>query len=199
MATPVGHYLVGASITALALRGRAARRQAPWWALVACAPDLDVLPGLAVGELGRFHHGASHSLAAAAMAAMLATAVLVSTGRARMLRTGALVFALYASHSVLDSFTLDTGWPIGVPFFWPWSAETYQAPWLLLPNVQHTRAPLVSVHNALLMARELLIFAPLLGLVLADRICARGRRRVATGLCAGWFVAATGLSIASLS
>ena len=148
MATPVGHYLLGLSITALVARDARERRQAPWWALVACAPDLDALPGLAVGDLSRFHHGASHSLAAAGLAALATAAILAYRRDAATLRTAVLVFALYLSHSVLDSFTLDTGLPIGVPFFWPWSVETYQSPWVLLPNVQHSSAPLVSASGA---------------------------------------------------
>jgi len=198
MATPVGHYLLGLSIATLAARDERERRRAPWWALIAGAPDLDVLPGLAVGTLGQFHHGASHSLAAAGVVA-LGAAALAARAEGRAVRTAVLVFALYVSHSVLDSFTLDTGWPIGVPFLWPWSRETFQAPWVLLPNVQHTRAPLLSAHNALLMVREVLIFAPLVGLVLAARASRRRWRWAATGLAAVWLVAAAGLSIASLT
>ena len=76
--------------------------------------------------------------------------------------------------------------------------ERRQAPWVLLPNVQHTRAPVISVHNALLMVREVLILAPLAGLVLTRRPSVRRRWRTATWLCAVWFLVAAGLSIASL-
>jgi membrane-bound metal-dependent hydrolase YbcI (DUF457 family) len=197
MATPVGHYLLGLSIARLVARDGSDRRQAPWWALVAGAPDLDVLPGLAVGNLSRFHHGASHSVAAAALAALAATAFTLSRGRRASWRILALVFALYISHTVLDVFTVDTGVPIGVPLFWPWSQETFQAPWALLPHVQHTEQPLISVHNALLMVREVLIFAPLVGLVFAARAPVR-RERVTAWACAAWFLMAAGLSFASL-
>jgi membrane-bound metal-dependent hydrolase YbcI (DUF457 family) len=198
MATPVGPYLFGLSIAVLAAPNATERRQAPWWALIACAPDLDVLPGAAVGQLGRFHHDASHSLAAAGLVA-LTTLAFVTYRRGRpALWTAAVVFVLYASHSALDYVTVDTGPPIGIPLLWPWSQQTFQAPWPLLPNVQHTRAPLVSVHNALLMVRETLIFAPLVGLALAGRAPLAPGRSVAMWLWGVGFLLAAGLSVASL-
>jgi membrane-bound metal-dependent hydrolase YbcI (DUF457 family) len=198
MATPVGHYLVGLSIAALAARSPAERRRAPWWALIACAPDLDALPGLAVGDLSRFHHGASHSLVAAGVAAAAVTAFAAYRRRATV-GVPVLAFALYVSHSVLDGFTSDFAAPVGVPLLWPFSPATFQAPWPLLPNVQHTQAPVVSMHNALLMVREGLIFTPLVGLVLAIRSSVVPWRSAAAWLCAAWFITAAGLSIASLS
>jgi membrane-bound metal-dependent hydrolase YbcI (DUF457 family) len=198
MATPVGHYLLGLSIAALAARDPAERRAVPWWALMACAPDLDVLPGAAIGDLSRFHHGASHSLAAAGAVA-LGTAALYASWRGHWSpRVPMLVFALYLSHGALDSVTLDDGWPFGIPLLWPWSDATYQAPWVLLPNVQHTRAPLVSLHNALLAVREAVIFAPLVGLVLAVRAGTWRWRIAVASACAAWFATAAGLSFASL-
>jgi inner membrane protein len=198
MATSVGHYLLGLAIATVAARGATERAQAPWWALIACAPDLDVLPGLLVGNLSRYHHGASHSLAAAGLVAMAAAAVVGRRRRQPALRMAAVVFVLYASHAVLDGFTLDTGPPVGVPFLWPWSHETFQAPWPLLPDVQHTGKPLVSAHNALLMVREVVVFAPLVGLAFAAHAATPCRRRAVTWLWAAGFVAAAGLSFASL-
>jgi membrane-bound metal-dependent hydrolase YbcI (DUF457 family) len=198
MATPIGHYLLGLAITEACARDAQERRRAPWLATVACMPDLDVLPGLLVGNLSLFHHGASHSLVAAGMAAVASAALLAYGRREVSPRLPILVFGLYASHSVLDSFTLDTTAPIGMPLFWPWS-QTFQAPWALLPNVQHTREPLVSAHNALLMVREILILAPLVGAVLAWRSSSRGWRDSVVWVCGASFLVAAGLSIASLA
>jgi membrane-bound metal-dependent hydrolase YbcI (DUF457 family) len=199
MATPVGHYLVGLAVTELAARTPAERRRAPWWALLACAPDLDVLPGLAVGSLARFHHDASHSLAAAAVAALAVAAVVAHRRGRRYVALPALAFALYGSHLVLDGLTADPMEPVGMPLLWPFSRETFQAPWSLLPNVQHTTGPVVSVHNAMVMVREVLIFGPLVGLVLAVRSASVSRRATAAWLCAALSVTAAGLSIASLN
>jgi LexA-binding, inner membrane-associated putative hydrolase len=67
MATPIGHYLFGLSITQTFARDEHEKRQAFWLAAVACLPDLDIVPGVMVGKLNQFHHGASHSFFAAAL------------------------------------------------------------------------------------------------------------------------------------
>ena len=61
-ATPVGHYFLGLSIAQVFARDDAERKEGLWLATIACLPDLDVVPGLFVGMLAQFHHGASHSL-----------------------------------------------------------------------------------------------------------------------------------------
>ncbi len=65
VATPVGHYLLGLSITQAVAQDPAQRKRGLWLATIACLPDLDVIPGLFVGGIAEFHHGASHSFAAA--------------------------------------------------------------------------------------------------------------------------------------
>jgi len=60
MATPVGHYFLGLSITQVFARDDAERKECLWLVTIACLPDLDVVPGLFVGNLVQFHHGASH-------------------------------------------------------------------------------------------------------------------------------------------
>jgi inner membrane protein len=195
MATPVGHYLLGLSVL------EAYPVQPEWrrwcWLLagVACLPDLDVLPGILVGELARYHHGITHSMGAAAVAAGLGLMLAVGNRWPRPLSFTALLFALFLSHAVLDGLTLDTSEPVGVPLFWPWSDAPYQSPWVLLPNVQHTRAPLVSAHNARLMVLEAMIFLPLLALLRASRreeLAADGRR---LWLYATWLVVAVAVAI----
>jgi inner membrane protein len=198
MATPVGHYLLGLSITQILSRDPAQRRQGLWLATIACLPDLDLIPGLFVAELAPFHRGASHSFAAAAI---------FSVGVLLLLkwRTGKLVpdffllsFVLYSSHAVLDFFTLDPGEPRGVPLFWPWSLETYQSPWLLLPHVQHTRAPVFSTHNLFVIIREMLLFLPLIGLIQSLKIARWPWPQKASWLYGSWFVAALCASVFSL-
>ena len=92
-------------------------------------PDLDVV-GLYLGvpySAGLGHRGATHSLLFAA-----AVGLAGAFGR-RALGAGAgscflFLFAVTASHAVLDGFT-DGG--LGVAFLWPWSARRYGAPWVL--------------------------------------------------------------------
>jgi membrane-bound metal-dependent hydrolase YbcI (DUF457 family) len=112
-------------------------------------------------------NGATHSFAAAITFTVFVWLVFRARGRIFSLKLVILVLSLYLSHVLLDYVTLDTGAPYGIPLFWPFSDATYQSPWLLLPNVQHTRAPIFSLHNGLLMIQEVIVFLPLLGLIRA--------------------------------
>jgi inner membrane protein len=198
MATPVGHYLVGLSVARLLAKDRDGKRQGQWLALLACAPDLDVIPGLFFGNLSQFHHGISHSFAVAAIFSTAAYLFLKWLGYRPSFRLCIVILLLYSSHSLLDVFTLDTGAPYGVPLFWPWSHEAYQSTWVLLPNVQHTRAPLMSAHNLLLMVRETLLFLPLVGLVEALKNFEWPQRWTEAGLYGVWFALAVWASVFSL-
>jgi len=198
MATPVGHYLLGLSITQVFSHEQAEKRRGVWLATIACLPDLDVIPGLFAGNLTQFHHGASHSFAAAAAFSVGGLLFLKWWGWRLSLGLFFLLFFLYASHAILDFFTLDTGEPYGVPLFWPWILETYQSPWLLLPNVQHTRSPLLSSHNLFLTLREGLVFLPLIGLVNALNTSSWSWARPAAWFYAAWLLIALWVSVFSL-
>ena len=197
MATSLGHYLLGLSITQASASDNTEKSRGLWLALVACVPDLDVIPGLFVGKLGQFHHGITHSFAAAVIFSAITWLLFRPLGE-RSLKLGILVFVLYASHVVLDYFTMDTGAPYGVPLYWPLSHDTYQSPWALLPNVQHTRAPLFSAHNFLLMVREGVIFLPLVGFIRALKHSQIAWRVRSAWLYGGWFIIAVWASLFSL-
>jgi inner membrane protein len=200
MATPIGHYLLGLSVTQLVARNRDERKQGLWLATVACVPDLDVIPGLLVGKLNQFHHGASHSFFAAALFPLLG--IWVGRHFWEWQLSGRLIlllFLLYASHNVLDTLCIDTGPPFGVPLFWPWSQETYQSPWLLLPDVHHTNRRLFSTHNLLLMIREVLLFLPLVALVQILKSRSSVWLARAAWFYGGWFLVAVCVSVFSVN
>ena len=198
MATPLGHYLVGLSIAQGLARDSGERKRALWLAVIACLPDLDFIPGFFVGRLGQFHHGISHSFATGAIFSIFAWLFFRWFARGISLNLCILVFLLYSSHVILDFVTLDNSVPYGVPLFWPWSHDSYQSPWLLLPNVQHTRAPLFSAHNLLLMVRELIIFFPLIGFVRALKHSQTAWPVRRAWLYGGWFIFAVWASVFSL-
>ena len=198
MATPLGHYLLGLSITQGTACDSAQEKRGLWLALIACVPDLDVIPGFFVGKLGQFHHGITHSFAAAVMFSVFVWLLFRPRGEVLPLKLGILVFFLYASHVVLDYFTLDTGAPYGVPLLWPLSHETYQSPWPLLPNVQHTRSPIFSLHNILLMVQEAIVFVPLIGLVRALKHSQTAWPMRLAWVYGGWFILAVWASVFSL-
>jgi inner membrane protein len=197
MATSFGHYLVGLSVTRALARDAAERKRGLWVAAVACLPDLDIVPGLLIGRLNAFHHGVSHSFAAAAVFSLLTSLLLIRT-RLISLKLSVLLFLVYGSHLILDFLTLDTGPPHGIPLFWPISHETYQSPWVLLPNVQHTRAPLLSPHNVWLIGREAMIFLPLIGFIRALKHPKTAWRLRHAWFFGGWFILALWASVLSL-
>ena len=196
MATPVGHYLLGLSVTQILSKDRQERRRGVGLALIACVPDLDVIPGILVGNLAQFHHSVSHSFFAAVIFSLLGFGALWWRGWKLSHSLFLLLFLLYVSHLILDFFTLDPGEPQGIPLFWPWK-ETYQSPWALLPNVQHTRGPLLSAHNLFLMVREALVFLPLIGLVYSFKSSPWRSSYAAAWLFGAWFIVAVSASFLS--
>ncbi|HJW76929.1 MAG: hypothetical protein A2V77_04030 [Anaeromyxobacter sp. RBG_16_69_14] len=126
-------------------------------------PDLDVVAfrfGIPyAAQLG--HRGFSHSLAFAALVALL------GAGCHRLLRSGrmatfAFLFAATASHGVLDAFT---NGGLGVAFFWPFSPTRYFAPIRMIQVALLTAARLLSPRGFVVLASELLwVWLPCAGL-----------------------------------
>ena len=166
MPSPVGHSLMGAIIYRGA-GGRVDRYQ--WSLLAAClfaanAPDLDFLPGLFVGDLSRFHHGPSHSIAFAFVFGLFA-AIVLPFGKRRAFAIG---FLNYLSHVFMDFLIDDPSWPQGVPLFWPFSDEHYMAPMTVFrkfdysPESSSLIATLFSIDNLATIAAEIGVLLPVL-------------------------------------
>lgn len=161
MPSPVAHALAGAALYAALAPGTGPRRDWRPWALAAfagMAADLDFLPGLLVGQPSRYHHWATHSLAAAVVFALLvaplAARAVGSTGRC-----AALLLAAYGSHLVLDWLTVDSTVPRGIPILWPVSTAVFQAPVPLFTDIHHGASweKFVNWHNAAAALREALL------------------------------------------
>jgi membrane-bound metal-dependent hydrolase YbcI (DUF457 family) len=169
VATSIGHSLAGC--VALA----ATRRQRSFPVLVAVivlanAPDLDFLPGLIVGMPALYHHGITHSLGAATIAAVAGALALCRLG----VPFGAglrIAFIAYGSHLALDLVGPDIRPPSGIPLFWPLSDALFLSPVTLLPGVHHAvradaatadwlRGILVG-RNVAAIAIETFLFAPI--------------------------------------
>jgi membrane-bound metal-dependent hydrolase YbcI (DUF457 family) len=135
MAFCLSHSAVG-YLAYEAVRPPGPHRPALLAAAVALAngPDFDFLPGLVLGHPAAFHRGITHTLAG-----VVAVAVLIGIG-ARLLGRPALrpalwAGAIWASHLVLDFFTVDRREPYGVRFLWPLSNDYYLAPVTPLPEI----------------------------------------------------------------
>jgi inner membrane protein len=126
MATLLTHAFVGAT---LADCKRPSSLIARWWmvaALCSMIPDIDVVGfafGIHYGDLWG-HRGMTHSLLFAA-AVSIAAAPLVAE-RGKMIAVATWLFAITASHGVLDAMT---NGGLGVAFFSPFDRHRYFFPW----------------------------------------------------------------------
>jgi membrane-bound metal-dependent hydrolase YbcI (DUF457 family) len=129
--TFIGHAIIGAALTcgpSIILRKRPKPAIALMGALVAAAPDLDVIFRV-IGEQKPIwaHRGITHSLGFAAIIAALFAfyQYLFIKNRTQILRSLVLVFALLASHGCIDAFTNKGP---RVLLFFPFSFEPIRAP-----------------------------------------------------------------------
>ena len=151
MATPIGHLLAGAAIGTLMSRGSNLPRAIFIGGLAAIAADFDFIPGILIGNPGRFHHAQSHSVTFAILAGVLA-ALIASKSR---FHWASLVGLGYASHLILDFLTFDDSAPHGIPIFWPFVHDVFQSPITLFPNVAWGSRSLLTAQNLDLLIREL--------------------------------------------
>ena len=134
MPSPILHTAVGLSMPlCLHPRGRPRTQTISLFtysAIVSSLPDLDYLPGLAIGQLNAFHQGPSHSLVAVSAAALVLSAIpplrrfLCIPSPARFF---AFTWSLLLLHLLLDIFTADFRPPIGIPLLWPFSSTPVHA------------------------------------------------------------------------
>lgn len=163
MPSPIGHMLAGLTV---ALAGDQREQASPrwpdlfvWCALLAAAPDLDLLvPGT--------HRTFTHSLPATA----LVMAVVMVWSRRRLGRVDwrltICCTLAYGSHLLADYFGVDYGTTAGIQLFWP-VEEWYISGWSMFRGTER-HDPLSAfaiTRNSLAIAQELLIIGPMLLLV----------------------------------
>lgn len=185
MPLPVAHSLAAAAVyVGLDSDGdRRGWRRLVLAAVIANAPDLDMVPGVLLGDPNRFHHGPSHSLGMTLLVS-LAAAALAWWGWRWPLRgrlgstavggTAVMVGALWASHVVLDTLTHDPSEPVGVPILWPlWGGTLLLWPWF--PRVMKASGPagpwefvlsLLHPHNLWAAAVEVATLTPVVAALL---------------------------------
>jgi hypothetical protein len=149
--------LAGAAVGIVMSRQNHVPRGALIGAFAGIAADFDFIPGILMGEPGRFHHAESHSITAAVLVAV----VIVLIAKSSRLYWGLLIGLGCASHLVLDLLTFDDSPPHGIPVLWPFLADTFQSPVTLFPSVPWGNSSLLTGHNFDLLVREL-VFAGLL-------------------------------------
>ena len=135
----------------------------------AIAPDLDFLPGMLLGDPNRFHHGPTHSIAAAGVFTVVLTLIFRSLSKVQIF----VIFAVYLGHVLADSLAADLGAPYGVPLLWPFDDHYTIAPVTVFSNFSHGAQgadvvgvirDIFSLHNLWAVVIELAILGPLLWL-----------------------------------
>lgn len=130
MAFPPAHLLIGAGFAEVARAGmdRPPPRRYAWAvaAVLAAAPDGDIILGILLGRGGNLHGTFTHSLTAAAVVALLAYAV----GGGRW---AAIAGIGYASHLLVD--LLDESGPTNLMLGWPFTGAKPYSLGKLFPKV----------------------------------------------------------------
>ncbi len=152
MPTPIGHAL-GALLLTAPIRARYGWGGVTAVAAVAAAaiaPDFDLLVGR--------HSAETHSVGAAALAALATYGVLTARARARAAPWAMVIGAAVLSHALLDWLGSDTSAPIGIMALWPFTRGYFESDAHMFMAVSR-RYWLEEfwVYNVSVLARELLL------------------------------------------
>jgi inner membrane protein len=173
MSSPVGHSLAGYIFYCLRVKSGSAKRDGILFSaalFTANLPDLDFLPGLIIGQPNLYHHGISHSIGAALVAALLMAWGVGFLRRSSFLKNYFFFFAIYCSHLLLDFFSIDTRPPAGIPALWPLTLRYFISSHPILPPVRHSHldnattfqvlTDIFSLHNLYAIFLECSIMLP---------------------------------------
>jgi len=130
MALPIAHATAGYLAHRLdpSREQRESWRRAVAFLLIGNLPDVDFLFGFVTGEPGAFHRGVTHTVLAMLVFAVAAGTVAWWRRLDAWWPAAALCGAAYASHLLVDAFTIDQRGPAGARFFWPFSDAYYISP-----------------------------------------------------------------------
>lgn len=167
MPSPVGHLIAGHIVYSVQNPHFPNKYVLVGVLFSALAADLDFLPGVMLNDPNRFHHGITHSLGAACFYGVALWGVLKYWRVSRALLLALLFTSAYASHLVLDFFSVDTSDPRGIPLLWPLVHTYYSAPVPLFLNVQRPHGGTASLlagafssHNLLTVLWEVVVLVP---------------------------------------
>jgi membrane-bound metal-dependent hydrolase YbcI (DUF457 family) len=125
----------------------------------AVAPDLDLLLRFVDGR--NHHQAASHSLGAALIVGVLVCLAAVGRGWRTASSLGLGAALGWTTHVALDYLGRDTNPPIGVMALWPLSPAYLKFPWPVFLDVGRTLTWVTVGHNAVAVAWEVTLLAPL--------------------------------------
>jgi inner membrane protein len=163
MASPVAHSLAGALIY-LACNGSRKPRCQDMLAVMVAAnlADLDLVPGLLLGDHGQFHRGASHSLLFAILLGAAASAWLYWRQYPRALALGTMITLALLSQLLVDWLSFDASLPQGIPLLWPFTDQSLMSPQTIFLNIRRDNlfTMPVLIHDLKALIIEALLLGP---------------------------------------
>ena len=171
MPSPLLHSCAGAALSSAGSSRQHRVALAAALVVAANAPDLDLIPGLLVGDAGRYHHGIAHSLGAAVFVGGLAAVLARWLRMADAARFGLLAALAFASHLVLDMLATGKSVHNAVPLLWPLSNTLMTLPLSLFPDIEydlrseHFIGSLASWRNAYAVMVELVFAAAIYAVI----------------------------------
>lgn len=185
MPSPIGHTIVGLCGFILVSHHLTPAKKLPprrrLQLLASCIilanlPDIDVVPGVFMGNPGIYHRQFTHSISATVGFGLLT--YFLAKRRLLPRSTPLWATALYASHIILDMFVNDISPPSGLQLFWP-SPDYFIAPVSIFPRfIYFSREAgmwaLLSPANLFTFLQEILLLAPFVGISLF--ICRQSHR-----------------------
>lgn len=135
-------------------------------------PDADAVPGVLIGEVGRWHNGWTHSILAWAFVGFwvwLGAALLRRDDRRFWLHTSVVAMGL---HLAMDFVTVSRGLMLA----WPFSRARVQIPWALFYGLRYSEG-WWSFHHVWTIGNEVAVLALFAGALWASRrLLSTGRR-----------------------
>jgi membrane-bound metal-dependent hydrolase YbcI (DUF457 family) len=127
MPTPVGHPLAGLNLWVY--RSRKDRRDCLLFIFLSCLPDIDLIPGILIGNPLKYHHLLTHSLLFTFIVALIWSFLFHK--KWGYIQSFLIAFGLICSHIFLDTMnTNDRGNPrMGVKIFYPFYDSRVIFPW----------------------------------------------------------------------
>lgn len=180
MASPIAHSITGLALGMAAFLPRSEsllsglRNALSIWktllacVFLACAPDIDYIPGLINGNFNMFHQQASHSAVWMILLAAVAWLIAREHHPSAGLRLMAILLTLTLSHLLIDLLTNDNSIPLGIMVAWPFSDRYVFLPFHLFPNmVKQDWTEILNSRNFMVAGLEFLITTPILCAVFA--------------------------------
>lgn len=134
-----------------------------WWLILAAnLADLDLIPGLLLGNHNLFHRTYSHSISGALLFAALVYTTCWWLEHRRPVRMTVLMFTAYGSQLLLDWLSYDPGPVSGIPLLLPFSQDHFMADPVLFLNIERDNAlsAAVIIHNIKAVLLEVAILGP---------------------------------------